>query len=200
MSKKSNNKLKRTEPQPLSSDYDLFHSLNAIRKGVTIPYDSDGGTKTDIKIGSVNLNVWSNPEASSETNTQLGDKYVTEKYIESIVNSIKADQTNSSTRLIELFNAKIERQNERIETIKEKSLPKAGFWTGIALAVSVVCGFAGLIYSDIKDYKNDLEKVSNTVKDNYQEITIIEDRVDSLENAVIGINDKLQTQKSQKRE
>lgn len=199
MSKKSNNNLKRPEPQPLPSDYDLFHALKAIRKGAIVPYDSAEGTKTDIKIGSVNLNVWSNPEASSETNTQLGDRYVTEKYIESIVNNLKADQTYSSTRLIEQFNSKIEQQNEKIEGVKDKSLSKGGFWTGIGIAVSVVFGFAGIIYSNVKDYNNGLEKVSSTIKDSCQKIEIIEVRVDSLENAVIVINDKLEKQKQQKK-
>lgn len=199
MSKKSNNNLKRPEQQPLPSDYDLFHALNAIRKGANIPYDRAGGTKTDIKIGSVNLNVWSNPEASSETNTQLGDKYVTEKYVESIVNNLKADQTNSSTRLIEHFNSKIEQLNEKIESVRENSLSKAGFWIGIGLAVSVVCGFAGLVYSNVKEYNDSLEEVSNTVKGSYQKIEVIKVRVDSLENAVIEINDKLETQKQQKK-
>ena len=199
MSKKVKNNLKRPEPQPSPSDYDLFHALNAIRKGANVPYDSAGGTKTDIKIGSVNLNVWSNPEASLETNTQVGDKYVTEKYVESIVNNLKADQTNSSTRLIELFNGKIEKQNEKIDAVEEKSLSKTGFWIGVGLVVSVACGFAGIIHNNVKDYNNGLEKVSNTVKDSHQTIEIIEDRVDSLENAVIGINDKLDTQTQQKK-
>jgi len=199
MSKKSNNNLKRPEPQSLFSDYDLFRALNAIRKGTNVPYDSVGGTKTDIKIGSVNLNVWSNPEANSETNTQLGDKYVTEKYVESIVNNLKADQTNSSTRLIELFNSKIDQQNEKIEAVRGKSLSKASFWGGVGLVISVVCGYASLIYSNVKDYKNGLEKVSNTVKDNYQKIEIIEIRVDSLENDVIEFNDKLENAKQQKK-
>ena len=198
MSKKNNNNLKRPEPQPLPSDYDLFHALNAIRKGAKVPYDSAGGTKTDIKIGSVNLNVWSNPEASSETNTQLGDKYVTEKYVESIVNNLKADQTNSSTRLIEHFNSKIEQQNEKIEAVKDKCLSKGGFWVGIGIAISVICGFAGLIYSNVKDYNNGLEQVSSTVKDGYQTIETIENRVDSLENTVIEINSKLEKQKQHK--
>ena len=199
MSKKSNNNLKRPELQPSPSDYDLFRALNAIRKGVNIPYDSAGGTKTDIKIGSVNLNVWSNSQACSETDTQLGDKYVTEKYVESIVNNLKADQTNSSTRLIELFNGKIGQQNEKIDAVREKSLSKSSFWIGIGLAVSVVCGFASLIYDNVKDYNKGLVKVSNTVKDYNQRIEKLEESVDSLQNAVIGINDKLEPQKQQKK-
>lgn len=195
---KKNNNLKRPEPQPLPSDYDLFRALNAIRKGAKVPYDSAGGTKTDIKIGSVNLNVWSNPEASSETNTQFGDKYVTEKYVESIVNNLKADQTNSSTRLIDLFNSKIEQQNEKIEIIKDKSLSKGGFWVGIGIAISVICGFAGLIYSNVKDYDNGLENVSISVKDGNRRIEAIENRIDSLDNTVIEISSKLEKLKPHK--
>lgn len=195
MSKKKNdNNLKRPEPQPLPSDYDLFRALNAIRKGVNLPYDSIGGTKTDVRIGSVNLNVWSNPEASSETNTQLGDKYVTEKYVESIVNNLKADQTNSSTKLIELFNGKIEAQNLKIESVKEKSLSKSGFWTGVSIVGVLVGLIATFVVSYIQDYKEGLEGVKATEQKSNQRIERVEEIVDSLGTVVIEI------QKEQKKQ
>ena len=198
MSKKKNdNKLKRTEPQPIASDYDLLRALNAIRKGVNLPYDSVGVTKTDVKIGSVNLNVWSNPEASSETYTQLGDKYVTEKYVESIVNNLKADQTNSSTELIELFNGKIEEQNSKIESIKEKSLSKSDFLTGISIVGVLVGLIATFVVFNVQEYKEDVEGVSKSIKESSQRIERIDNQVDSLEKAEIEIH-KLQ-EKSQKK-
>lgn len=198
MSKKKNDRnLKRPEPQPLPSDYDLNRALNAIRKGTSIPYDSIEGTKTEVKIGSVSFNVWSNSGASSETDSQLGDKYVTEKYVESIVNNLKADQTNSSTQLIELFNGKLDAQNEKIESFKEKCLTNVGFWSGISIVGVLVGLIATFVVSYVQDYKEGLRGVETSVKENSRRIEKIEEKVDSLHNVVL-VNQK-QLEKSQKK-
>ena len=189
MSKKNKDKnLNRPEPQPIQSEYNLSHALNAIRKGSFLPYDSAGGTKTDVKIGSVNFNVWSNPEASSETNTQLGDKYVTEKYVESIVNNLKADQTNSSTKLIELFNGKIAAQNTIIDSLKEKSLSKSDFWTGVGIVVAFVSLIATFVVFNVQENKESVKDVSNSIEESSRKIERIENKVDSLDNVVIEIS------------
>lgn len=196
--KKNDNNLKRPEQQPIPSDYDLNRALNAIRKGYNLPYDSVGGTKTDVRIGSVNLNVWSNPETSSETNTQLGDKYVTEKYVESIVNNLKADQTSSSTKLIELFNGKLEAQNLKLESVKDKSLSKSGFWTGVSIVGVLVGLIATFVVFNVQEYKEDVEGVSNTIKENSRRIERVDNQVDSLDKVVIEIR-KLQEKTQNKR-
>ena len=165
----------------------MFRALNAIRKGANLPYDSVEGTKTDVRIGSVNFNVWSNPEASSETNTQIGDKYVTEKYVESIVNNLKADQTNSSTKLIELFNGKIDVQNSKIESVKEKSLSKSGFWTGVSIVGVLVGLIATFVVFNVQEYKEKVEDVSFSIIESSRIIEGIDNKVDSLDNLVVEI-------------
>lgn len=200
MSKRKYNKnLKRPEPQPLPSDYDLVRALNAIRKGSAVPYDSTEGTKTDVKIGSVNFNVWSNSGPSLETDSRLGEKYVTEKDVESIVNNLRADQTNSSTRLQEHFNNKFDTLNEKIGAVKDKCLSKSGFGVGIGVAVSIIGIIAGFVIYYVQDYKSGLDSITGTVKDSNQKIEIIESRVDSLEKSVIGIKESQNTQKQQKK-
>lgn len=193
MGKNKNGSLKRNVPPPLPSDYDLARALNTIRRGAKSSYDTAEGTKTDIRVGSVNINVWSNPEGSSETETQLDGRYVTEQYVQSIVNSLKAEQKDNSTRLTELINNKIDGQNTKIQALKEKSLSREGFWVGIGIVVSVLGIFLSIVYSNIRDYREGLDAATTTIETNRKTIKVIDGKVDSMGNVVLDLKEKLDT-------
>ena len=90
----------------IAQDYELSQALAAIRKGGYKIGDAVEGTRSDIRIGSLNVNILSNPETNtksrSDTETNLSGRYVTEQYVQALVNNLKADQQNSSSKLLDI--------------------------------------------------------------------------------------------------
>ena len=190
MGKNKGKNLDRRDTTPLPQDYDLIHSLTAIRKGGKVALDKNESTKTDIRIGSVNFNVWTNTESDTETEPQITGQVVTEQYVQSIVNNLKANQTANSNKLIEQFNGKYEIQEGKIEALKEKSLFKSGFVTWIGIVVSVISIIAGFVIYVIQNNNSKLDKVSNSLEIETQRIEKTEQRIDILEKVLLATYSK----------
>ena len=203
MEKNKGKNLGKHKNSPVPSDYDLIRSLTAIRKGESVVYDPLEGTRTtrtDVRIGSVNYNIWTNTEAGSGADSQFTDQYATEQYVQSLVNNIEAAQTTKSNHLIELFNGKIDAQNSKIEAIKEKCLSKTGFWTGGGIFIAVIALVVSFMLYDFQEHNKRLDNVSNSIKTSNEEIERVSNRIDSLGILVLETRKRMEALHNVKRE
>lgn len=187
MSRKNKGKDKssnRNVSKPITSEYDLQDSLSAIRRGAGRNKEQVEGTRTDVRVGSVNINVFSNPETNSETQSHLTADYVTEQYVQSLVNYLKADQTNSSTRLTDSFNLKLGVVQNDIDAVKEKSLSKSGFWVGVGIVIAVVGIVVTVLLFDLQSHKDTIKNTSETVTEIKNNVVELEKQVGAIEDSV----------------
>ncbi len=169
---------------PTPQDYDLLHSLKAIRRSSSKANDTIESTKTDLRIGSINVNIFSNPEANSETQSQMADSYVTEQYVQSLVNNLQADQKISSTRLMDAVNKKIDPLVEKIEAVRERCLSKSSFWTGVGFVIAVIGIIVGFLLYDFQSHKEQLNSVDTKVKEYNKRLREMEEKVESITDTI----------------
>ena len=186
-------------PPQIPQEYDLQHSLSAIRKHGRGVVDFVERTNTDIRIESVIVNVQNTTEANSETETKITSNYATEQYVESLVNNLKADQKSNNTQLTESFNKKIDSVNVRIDVIKEKYLSKGGFWGGIALVVAIIGIIIGFLLHDLQGPRNKIDYISDTLEQQSKRIQTIEEDIISLSDSIDAIQGEIKEIKNPKK-
>lgn len=184
---------------PTAQEYDLLHSLKAIRRRSSKANDTVESTKTDVRVGSINVNIYSNPETNSETQSQMADNYATEQYVQSLVNNLQADQINSSTRLMDAVNKKIDPLVEKIEAVKNTCLSKDGFWTGIGLVVAVIGIIVGFLLYDFQSHKEQLNSVDTKVKEYNKRVREMEEKVESINDTLSIIWKDLNNKENKKK-
>ena len=186
-------------PQQTPQDYDLQHALSVIRKGGRGLVETAEGTKTDLRIGSVIVNITGNPESNSETQTQIASSYATEQYVESLVNNLKADQKLGNTQLTESFNNKITAINDKIDKITEDGLSKQSYWTGIALVLTIIGLFIAFLLHDLQGAQKRTDEISTAVGKQEKRIDDIGKSLSSLNDTVLEIKAEVQEIKSKKK-
>lgn len=187
-----------SSPQ-IPQDYDLQHALSVIRRGGKNIVEPVESTKTDIRIGSVIVNV---PDKSIDYNTetlsQPTSNFATEQYVESLVNNLKADQKTSNTQLTESFNIKISAINNRIDEIKDKCLSKSGFWTGITIVIAIIGLVVAFLLHDIQKPQKQIENISNTVNSQNKKIEALEEDITSFRDSITVIQEEVTIRNNKK--
>lgn len=179
-----------SSPQ-IPQDYDLQHALSVIRRGGKNIIEPIESTKTDIRIGSVIVNIPDNSESNSETQTRLTSNFATEQYVESLVNNLRADQKTSNTQLTELFNQKLDVVNNRIDITKEKCLSKVGFWTGISLVIAIIALVIAFLLYDLQKSRTEFDNIRDVVEKQEKRIETINEGMNSLKDSIIVIQEEV---------
>ena len=169
MSHSKKNKSKAQTLQP--PEYDLSTALHSLNRRNPQIYGTAERTSTEVKIGSVNITYANSSETDTNTSNSLSHGYASEQYVESLVNNLKAEQSNSHLQLRSEI-------NERIDNVDRRKISRSGFWIGMGIAVS----FLTALYF----YKT--QKIESSIMNVDQSVTVLEGRVENLDKTIGEIN------------
>ena len=168
-SKKNKSKEHILPKQP--SEYDLMAALHALNQRNPHSQGVLENTSTEFRIGSVNISYVSVPDTESSTGTSSSQGYVSEQYVNSLFNNLKAEQTESQSKLRNEF-------NEKITKLSTSKVSRNSFWVGIGIAVSVILGF----------YYYKTQKIESSIDNIGESVSSLKDRVDEINRSVNTID------------